>query len=34
MTSLEVSKQKAYAGVEFDKEGNPIPTACKHKYYI
>lgn len=34
MTGLEVSKQKAYAGVEFDEEGNPIPTACEHTYFF
>uniref|UniRef100_A0A1I8PS48 DOMON domain-containing protein n=1 Tax=Stomoxys calcitrans TaxID=35570 RepID=A0A1I8PS48_STOCA len=27
-TGLEISKQKVYAGVEFDEDGNPIPTAA------
>ncbi|XP_053947186.1 protein Skeletor, isoforms B/C [Anastrepha ludens] len=26
-TGLELSKQKTYAGVEFDEDGNPMPTA-------
>ncbi|XP_075145632.1 protein Skeletor, isoforms B/C [Haematobia irritans] len=27
-SALEMSKQKVYAGVEFDEDGNPIPTAA------
>ncbi|XP_073818212.1 protein Skeletor, isoforms B/C [Musca autumnalis] len=27
-TGVELSKQKVYAGVEFDEDGNPIPTAA------
>ena len=28
-TGLELTKQKAYAGVEYDEDGSPIPTAGK-----
>ncbi|XP_065354155.1 protein Skeletor, isoforms B/C isoform X2 [Calliphora vicina] len=27
-TGLELTKQKAYAGVEYDEDGSPIPTAA------
>lgn len=26
-TGLELTKQKTYAGVEYDEDGSPIPTA-------
>lgn len=26
-TGLQLTEQKTYAGVDFDDEGNPIPTA-------
>lgn len=28
-TGIELKKQKAYAGVDYDDDGNPIPTAGK-----
>lgn len=29
-TGLEARKQKAYAGVEYDEDGNAIPTGGKY----